>query len=111
MSIETMLDDTMDVERQTASRDSSGGSVRTWNTVYTGIACHVTELNASQRMSFAMLRIEASHAAITEQAGIENGDRLRLSDGVLVRVTGIEKRRATGNIDTYFKVLGVEIKL
>lgn len=111
MSFDALLSqDTVTVKAPAKSRDASGGATLTFSDLYTSVPARVNVLDASQREIYAMKQIEATHAVYTAQAGIKNGHAILTSDGVFVRVTGVQTYRGIGGLATYYKILGTEVK-
>lgn len=109
-----VYNETMSVEAIPAlpPRDTSGGiDDAGFATVYSGVPCHVHQLSPRQMGDFAEAGYQATHQVATEQAGILAGQRLRLEDDTLLRVTMVQHVRGKQGVDDYYRVLADEVRL
>lgn len=111
MSLASLLaNDTITVQKPGGpNKDASGGFSRTPAVdLYTSVQARVLDAGSQQQLQYAQLQIQVSHVVLTEQAGIGNGHLILTSDGRTLRVTGVEKKRGLGGIETYYRVLCLE---
>lgn len=91
-------------------RDASGGPLQSFKTVASNVPCQFNELDAKQRVTARMGEIEITHEILTHYSGVRQGYRVVDAElGVVVRVTGVQRVREQGTIETYFVVTGEQI--
>lgn len=80
----------MDVQVQSASQDGSGGTLLSWTTVATAIACQIDPQGGGIDGRFGGDMLSRRVMIFTEYSGIQNGYRLVLQSGTTnyYRVTG-----------------------
>lgn len=111
MSLEGLLaQDTITIQRPVIVSDDAGGfNQNSWDTIASGVPARVDIMSGNQKMMFAQLQIEVSHTVYTQYTGLRNGDKILTSDNKKLRVVGITKRNAFGNIPLLVDVPCVEI--
>ena len=99
MSISALLDQTLNLQRQTISRDASGAAVRTYSTLLANIACAVSPAGASVVADYARLDVIVTYSIYTTadlDTLVTNGARLgdRLTDGTKYYLVKAVKKSA-----------------
>jgi hypothetical protein len=88
MSISTLLDQRLSIQRQQLTADASGGSVRSFTTLLANIPCAVSPARSAVKADYARRDIVVDHHIFTTtdldtalSGGIRLGDRL--TDGTI----------------------------
>lgn len=111
MSLESLLSDTCSIKRPVWGSDNAGGPVRTSETtVGSDIPCTVVTNGSTTVEYFESFQIEISHIVITQSTLADKGDWVVTSDGLILRIDGIQTRRAKGNIPAFYVLGCVEIR-
>ena len=111
MSLAALIgEDVITVQRQTASKDSSGGVARTWTDTYVDVPCRVEDASASAMQIYAMRQMVVTHRLFTQQSGIGMKDRIKTSDGRTLVVEDALKRRGIGGMETFYVVMAGELR-
>lgn len=93
------------------TKDTSAGPLQDFRTVTSNVPCQINELSAGQRVRAAMANMDVTHEILTHYAGVKQGYRVVDAElGVVIRVTGIQRVREQGGIETYFVISGEEVK-
>ena len=88
MSVSILLDQNLDIQRQVVTPDASGGAVRSFGTLLSGVACSIAPASASIAADYARRDMIVNYKVYTTAnldvlpGGLQLGDRL--SDGVAV---------------------------
>jgi hypothetical protein len=112
MSLEALLgEDRITVQTPSAGQDGSAGMRRTpFVDLYSGVPARINDVSSSQRLQYAQLQITVTDNVYVQQPGIGNGMMIVTSDGRRLRVNGIQKLRALGGLDTFYKLLCEEVR-
>jgi hypothetical protein len=103
--------DAVSISKPTIAQDASGGGTHLPYGEKSQVPARVEPLNSQQRLQYEQLVIPVTHRVfIDDVTGVANGDVLTTSDGLKLRVIGIEQNRGLGGIDDYAVVLCEEIK-
>jgi hypothetical protein len=100
------------VQQPTYTRDESGGMVVTWTArggTRRGMVQDMAELSMTQA-PLAGRTVQNSSYQIyclpASGADIQQGDRVTLEDGTILRVWSINKNRGVGTIGTFYRITG-----
>jgi hypothetical protein len=103
MSLTALLDRTMNLERQTATADGSGGTVRTFAAILTNVPCALTPAAASVVADYARLDMIVNYTVYTTAdldilvtGGAQLGDRF--TDGSVHYLVKAVKKSANALI-------------
>ena len=103
MSLTALLDQSLNVERQTVSADASGGSVRTFAVVLNRVPCAVAPASASVVSDYARRDMIVDYTVYTTAdldtllpGGVNLGDRL--TDGIVYYLVKTVKKSANAQI-------------
>jgi hypothetical protein len=111
MGLEDLLaEDTIQVQRPKTGQDSSGGATRSpWQPKFSSVPARVDDASSTQALRYAALAITVSHVVLTQQAGIQNGDRITTSDGKFLRVNAVQRVRSMAGLDGYWEIGAEEV--
>jgi hypothetical protein len=105
MSLTALLDQSLSLERQTVTLDSSGGSMRTFAQIASAIPCMIEPASASVIAAYARLDMVVNYTVYTTMdldtlisGGVKLGDRL--TDGSVYYVVKAVKKSANAVITT-----------
>lgn len=111
MSLQSLLSsDSATLERPTITKDSSGGSVRSWTTVDSDVAGRIEDLSAKDQLAYMQKSMVVTHYFTTQNGNGRNGDRWLTSDSRYLLIQGSMKVRGMGGIDTYYEYQCEELR-
>lgn len=109
MSLESLIgNDTVSFAHPVTTKDASGGMVITFPTEYaSNEPGRMEDLSADAIENYKASNLVVTHRIFGQTEGVEHGDRAE-SDGRYLIVRKVQKRRAIGNMPTFYVYVGEE---